>query len=1262
MINEMRLRFWQVSMVKKLFIIALALCLIFTISTTLAADELPLVSDNNLLFNADFLALSENGNLPLGWYYDAWGYYDTEYFVEYTQEYGTVVKLNNTSDNDARICQTVSVKPKSYYMFSCDIYGIEFDGGAGASISVMDTMATSRKVLETNGFTRVEFIGKTGKNQTELVIAMRIGGYGELTAGEAWFKNPSVVLLEGKHSGAHSVDAEDYKPKAEAEAPNWAGIIISVLAVSALSVFAYSQLKSTREFKGDLGQGWHKRELYIVAILAFILRMAFSIIFVGHSTDISCFSAWADAMATYGPAGFYSSGMFADYPPGYMYVLWVIGAIRQAFSIPYQSALFVLLLKLPAIIADIFSAYIVYYLALSKDIAKQRAVMLFSVVALHPVFAFLSGGWGQIDSLLTLAFLGFIYLFVNDKKILAGIVYGLAILIKPQALMAGPLFAVIYFTGITKQNVKERLIKTALAVFAACAVILILALPFNHGENLLWLKDKYFSTATSYPYASVEAFNLFAFLGGNWEPIENTVLGIPYSILGIVFIIFSVAASCVLYVKAQQREKTASLYLSLSLLLASLFVLGPYMHERYIFPALLPMLIAAIYYNDRRLLFSFLGFSVTLFLNSLSAFYIVDFPAARGFTYDAITFIGSSLTVLLFGYFAYTCVDIVFNKRVKVMFKADGEDSEALLESEKWHTEQGPLIPRELGIKPKLTKNDKIGCAILTVVYAIFALTNLGSLKAPETEFNSETPGDSVTIEFGAETYVSEASIFFGICEGEASFIPDNGMDTTYELTYDEMFRWVRIPLNMQTKTLTVSNVYGELNIREIAFYDSEGNMLNVSAVGERASLLVDEQHTVPEKPSYYNGMYFDELYHARTAYEHLNGMDPYENSHPPLGKIFIMLGIAVFGMNPFGWRIVGALFGVAMMPLFYMLAKRILKKSEYALLLSILFAFDFMHFTQTRIATIDVYAVFFIMLMYYFMYEFYCISFFRDGLKASLKPLALAGVAFALGAATKWICIYAGIGLAVLLVFSFFERYKEYKAGEGDKSALIINIIKTLLWCCVFYILVPVAVYLLSYLPYYLSEAQHTLSDVWQYQEFMFSYHSGLNVTHPYQSAWWQWPFTFVPMWYYYGSSEQLGYVSTLTASGNPAVWWVCTLLMMALVVLRLSGKLKKEHGLTVIFIAALANYLPWTLVTRCTFIYHFFASVPFIILGGGYVTMYIEKLKPGYEKFKWVWAGICVLLFLLMYPGLSGLSVPMWYARILRLLPGGNLFYGVY
>src|SRR5690606_31695033 len=126
--------------------------------------------------------------------------------------------------------------------------------------------------------------------------------------------------------------------------------------------------------------------------------------------------------------------------------------------------------------------------------------------------------------------------------------------------------------------------------------------------------------------------------------------------------------------------------------------------------------------------------------------------------------------------------------------------------------------------------------------------------------------------------------------------------------------------------------------------------------------------------------------------------------------------GVQLFGLSPFGWRIVGTLVGVLMLPLIYMMAKAILRRSAYATGAIILFSVEFMHFTQTRISTIDVYGVFFIMLMFFFMNLYVRMNFFRDRLLHTFIPLGLAGLFFGLGVASKWIGLYGGVGLAGML------------------------------------------------------------------------------------------------------------------------------------------------------------------------------------------------------------------------------------------------------
>ena len=44
---------------------------------------------------------------------------------------------------------------------------------------------------------------------------------------------------------------------------------------------------------------------------------------------------------------------------------------------------------------------------------------------------------------------------------------------------------------------------------------------------------------------------------------------------------------------------------------------------------------------------------------------------------------------------------------------------------------------------------------------------------------------------------------------------------------------------------------------------------------------------------------YFDEVYHAKTALEYLEGQPPTEWVHPPTAKLLIAIGVWAFGLLP---------------------------------------------------------------------------------------------------------------------------------------------------------------------------------------------------------------------------------------------------------------------------------------------------------------------------------------------------------------------------
>jgi len=182
-----------------------------------------------------------------------------------------------------------------------------------------------------------------------------------------------------------------------------------------------------------------------------------------------------------------------------------------------------------------------------------------------------------------------------------------------------------------------------------------------------------------------------------------------------------------------------------------------------------------------------------------------------------------------------------------------------------------------------------------------------------------------------------------GIGDGaaEVKLVDDAGNQVTtarLDQVESDMYRWIRLDIAGEASGAVIRVEATNVWLIETAFYDESGNRIPVSEAvelsggtsfadqGSRASHLVDEQNLIPNAPTFMDEMYFDEIYHARTAYEHLNGLEFYETTHPPLGKLFIAAGIAVFGMDPFGWRVVGTLFGIGMLPVMYLFGRRIFK------------------------------------------------------------------------------------------------------------------------------------------------------------------------------------------------------------------------------------------------------------------------------------------------------------------------------------------------
>ena len=1279
----------------------------------------------------------------------------------------------------------MNVEPDSIYLLSGYVRAEDVEGGHGANLSIDGIYAFSDKYYDTDGkWEYIQYYGETGPEQEYLTVFARLGGYSGISTGKAWFADLSLIkvdsipgdgvadlwyLPDSEWSDTSEEDEDNSTPGAFYPWLLLIGFAYTLLAVYMIWREQVKQppLENRYSFCGTYAA--------IVLLLSLLLRVLISRAVEGYMVDVNCFLSWGHTMASAGPAGFYEATSFCDYPPLYTYILALNARVSDLLGGSAEISRIVF--RLIPNLCDLAGCWILYRLMLKETKLSRSACFLFlTLAAFNPASILNSAAWGQMDSALCLLLLGVALCAVRGRWKTALPLYVVAVLVKPQALMLGPLgLTYIVLSWIRNPSSRKKiLIGAGISVLALIACVL----PFSLRQNWDWLIQLYARTLASYPYATVNTANIYYIIGGNWSGVESTahlsaplLLGACCAGYGVwwyfrakelrrraaEFIISICFATCfavfaligaswawngaaamafvfviVLTHAVRSREIRMLPWLG-GLLFILLYVFGVKMHERYIFPALMLLSAGWIMIRDRRILYVLLLFSLTVFIN-------------EGIVLDNSIRLGSSMghlnrdTVWL--------ADLISMVNVSGAVYAVWLGIEILLpRQQKDCVTSRKRTPLDWKCDRKLHWNlkDTLILTTITVSFATVSLLTLGSTKAPQTVWSSSTASEQVVLDLGKVWDDFEVLYFAQVTRNDFSVSVSNDgenweTETWAQMDQGQCWKWkyvtesyengdgTRTYINSsQDSIIRFSGRYVRitsqqlgLRLNEVLIRDEAGEVIPVRLAGRTGedtaselcsdpSALIDEQDSMeglpsyphhPEtdgkkiEPSWWNSSYFDEIYHARTAYEFLVGSVPYETSHPPLGKILMSAFVAIFGMTPFGWRFAGALAGILMLPGMYLLGKQLTKKTWGGALACALMALDCMHLTQTQIATIDSFPVLFIIFAYFFMLRFLQTDFLREKLSVSLISLGCCGLFMGLSIASKWIGIYAGAGLAVLYAWHGIRHIRlraeadrllqsaglsEEQAAEllpysSSRNRIVSRLIRISLWCVLFFIAVPIAIYLLSYIPYMAYNTRiHSLWDylsaVWQSQVGMFRYHSkpGLGMDHYYYSPWYEWPVIYKPM--YYAMEEFVPYSSPVHHSifsfGNPAVWFggLFTLLVCLLCWLSRRRYIRSDadylSGLPVIrwhftaptydvrygflFIGLLAQYLPWVLVPRGTYIYHYFASIPFLLVSIGLCLAAI----PGRMKaFRGIAAVLfCVLAaagFIIFFPYASGIMVP--------------------
>lgn len=367
----------------------------------------------------------------------------------------------------------------------------------------------------------------------------------------------------------------------------------------------------------------------------------------GFKTDLDLFRYWADSLAQHGPVGFYDRGFFADYTPGYLYVLWLVGIVGSFIGGVGD------LIKLPAIITDIALAYVVYSMVLELGVGERRAKLAALVVVVNPITWFDSVVWGQVDSF------GTVFLLLAVRELWRGrgersaILAVVAGLIKPQLAILVPVVAAVVIRralwpsggwgtepapaprGLGWESRTTGAIRILTAGAAGLLTAIAMCLPF--GLPLAWptgtsLVQLMFSTAATYPFITVNAYNGWALFGvadvngavnslatnSAWifdSPARDAAVWaqigpLPAGLAGAAALLVLIALVTVLIARRPDR---LTILVGTCVLALAFFAVPTRVHERYLYPLFgLAAILIAVSWRWR---IAYLLASVATFLN-----------------------------------------------------------------------------------------------------------------------------------------------------------------------------------------------------------------------------------------------------------------------------------------------------------------------------------------------------------------------------------------------------------------------------------------------------------------------------------------------------------------------------------------------------------------------------------------------------------------------------------------------------------------------
>ncbi len=408
---------------------------------------------------------------------------------------------------------------------------------------------------------------------------------------------------------------------------------------------------------------------------------------------------------------------------------------------------------------------------------------------------------------------------------------------------------------------------------------------------------------------------------------------------------------------------------------------------------------------------------------------------------------------------------------------------------------------------------------------------------------------------------------------------------------------------------------------------------------------------------------------------------DPGYVVHPPFGKWVIASGEWLVGVSPWGWRLPLALVGTLSVLVLARVVRRMTRSTLLGTTAGLLLALDGLHLVLSRTAYLD------IVLMMCVLAAFGCLVVDRDRVRSrafawaeqrgglagmthdedgpsfGFRPWRLAaGVALGLACGTKWSGVFYLAAFGLMLVWWDHRA----RAAVGVRHPLLAMLRRDAIPGFLSVGVTAVVVYVMTWAGWFLTDAGYdrqwaqaqetpprpgflpdALLSFLHYHAQMLHTSTGITQEHAYASKPLGWLVLGRPVAFFYETEPGCGTndcVQTITALGNPVIWWAGCVGLLWAVWLVVSRHDWRAGGALV---GVAAGWLPWFLFPdRTVFQLYSVVFIPFTVMA--LVLLLGSILGPADAPAgRRAWGAAGVGAYLVAVVIVAGMFWPIWTAQ---------------